>query len=77
MSSYNNRPFFSATTTTNSIVSQVNGEYVFSGFNHFGTAIAILEGEPYYEKLPFSTSDPNIQISLNEFINLCTIGYIK
>lgn len=67
-----NRPYFSAQTTTDAQVTFVNNEYVFTGFNHNAGAIAILPGEPFYEQLSFSTTNPVIKISVPEFINLCT-----
>ena len=44
---------------------------IFKNFAHNAGAIAILPGEPLYNKLLFSTPDPNIQISISEFITKC------
>jgi len=46
---------------------------IFNNFAHNAgaIAIAILPGEPLYNKLLFSTPDPNIQISISEFITKC------
>ncbi len=43
----------------------------FNNFSHVAAAIPILPGDLYYNKLPFSTPDPSIQISVPEFINRC------
>ena len=65
------RPYFALQTITETTILQTN-PIVFDNFVHNAGAIAILPGEKLYNKLPFSTPQPNLQISVPEFIKKCT-----